>query len=356
MDRLESSLSILRSFVPPDLSLHYLVALVGPILELIGMTAGAMLLAYTFSLPLGLYLGSRMRGTGALHTMLSGVRAVPDLTLAIFCVILVGVGPAAGMIAMAIFYTAAIGKIFGDLFRTADVAPLEALRATGASGFQVAVFGLLPLRLSDVLTYGSYEFESAIRASVIVGAVGGGGLGAELVGTLNAFDFQRTTTLILVLVLMVAVIDQVTVRLRRNPKWLAVLLPPAAYALWTSLTGANSVRSRATHIRGHVSTGTKYRSMDENSAATGRDRRNCFVRDHARRRHRPAARTIVCAQRRSVICRGCGPPLSRSFAGRTRSRLGPRASRGRGNWPDCRDNGARAPLRGLPRQTVREVL
>ena len=235
MDRLESSLSILRSFVPPDLSLHYLVALVGPILESIGMTAGAMLLAYTFSLPLGLYLGSRMRGTGALHTMLSGVRAVPDLTLAIFCVILVGVGPAAGMIAMAIFYTAAIGKIFGDLFRTADVAPLEALRATGASGFQVAVFGLLPLRLSDVLTYGSYEFESAIRASVIVGAVGGGGLGAELVGTLNAFDFQRTTTLILVLVLMVAVIDQVTVRLRRNPKWLAVLLPPAAYALWTFL-------------------------------------------------------------------------------------------------------------------------
>ena len=132
MDSLGATLALLGSFFPPDLSLHYLVALVDPVLESIGMTAGAMLLAYLFSLPLGLYLGTRVPGAGALQGVLSGIRAIPDLTLAIFCVIFVGVGPAAGMIAMAIFYTAAVGKIFGDLFRTADNGPLEALRATGA--------------------------------------------------------------------------------------------------------------------------------------------------------------------------------------------------------------------------------
>ncbi|HVX92156.1 MAG TPA: phosphonate ABC transporter, permease protein PhnE [Xanthobacteraceae bacterium] len=240
MDALSSTFSLLFAFFPPELSPHYLAALLGPVLESIGMTAGAMVLAYAVSLPLGLYVGSRAAGTGAVHAVLSGVRAVPDLTLAIFCVIFVGVGPAAGMIAMAVFYTAAVAKIFGDLFRTADASPLDALRATGASRAQVAVFGLLPLKARDLLTYGSYEFESAIRASVIVGAVGGGGLGAELVGTLNAFDFHRTTTLILVLVAMVATVDQFTVRLRRNPGWLVALLPPALYALWRFLPEQSS--------------------------------------------------------------------------------------------------------------------
>lgn len=241
MQSLASTLSLLRSFVPPDLSAHYLIALISPVLELIGMTAGAMLLAYAVSLPLGLYIGSRGPGTAAVHAALSGARAIPDLTLAIFCVIFVGVGPAAGMIAMAVFYTAAVSKIFGDLFRTAEAGPLEALRATGAGPVQVALFGLVPLKLRDLLTYGSYEFESAIRASVIVGAVGGGGLGAELVGTLNAFDFHRTTTLILVLILVVAVIDQITVRLRSNATWMLVLLPAAAYAFWHFLPDNTSL-------------------------------------------------------------------------------------------------------------------
>jgi phosphonate transport system permease protein len=232
MSGLDTAATFLRLFVPPDLSVHYLVALAGPALESLGMTAGAILIAYAASLPLGLYIGLRGPGTRVIQAVLSGIRAVPDLTLAIFCVIVVGVGAGAGMIAMAIFYTAAIGKIFGDLFRTADNGPLEALRSTGASPTQVGLFGLLPLKFRDLLTYGSYEFESAVRASVIVGAVGGGGLGTELVGTLNAFDFQRTTTIILVLIAMVAAIDQLTVRLRRHPAWMLAFFPPAAYALW----------------------------------------------------------------------------------------------------------------------------
>jgi len=241
MDSFSTSLSLIGSFFPPDLAFHYLVALSGPVLESLGMTAGAMLVAYLLSLPLGLLIGLRVPGTGLLQALLSAVRAIPDLTLAIFCVIFFGVGPGAGMIAMAIFYTAAVGKIFGDLFRTADIGPLEALRATGASPVKVAIFGLIPLKLRDLLTYGSYEFESAIRASVIVGAVGGGGLGTELVGTLSAFDFHRATTLILVLILMVAAIDQITLHLRRHSLWLFALLPPAAYALWFYLPQQTSL-------------------------------------------------------------------------------------------------------------------
>src|SRR5262249_41529530 len=71
---------------------------------------------------------------------------------------------------------------------------------------------------SDLLSYGSYEFESAIRASVIIGAVGGGGLGSELVGSLAALDYHRVTTQILALVTVIAIFDKLTVWLRRRPQ------------------------------------------------------------------------------------------------------------------------------------------
>ncbi len=220
------------AFFPPDLSPHYLLALIAPVAETLGMAAGAMLLACTTSLPLGLWIGARLPGSRALTIVLSSLRAIPDLTLAILCVIVFGVGPGAGMLALAAYCSASAAKIFGDLFRTADPGPLEALRAVGGAPAQVALFGMLPLKRKDLFTYGAYEFDCAIRAAVIVGAVGGGGLGVELVGTLNAFEFQRTATLILILILLVSLSDQFTVLIRRDARWLAALLPPALYCLW----------------------------------------------------------------------------------------------------------------------------
>lgn len=227
-----SAWNTFASFFPPDLSPHYLWALKGPVLQTLAMTAGGMALAYALSLPMGLYLGARAPGSALILRVLSGLRAIPDLTLAIFCVIAFGIGPGAGLLALAIFYSAALGKVLADLFHTAAPAPLEALRATGATRFQTALFGLLPLKLSDVITYGSYEFECAVRSSVIVGAVGGGGLGAELVGTLSAFDFQRSATLVLILIVLVALIDQVALQMRRRPWIFYLLMPLGLYALY----------------------------------------------------------------------------------------------------------------------------
>lgn len=238
---MHSILSLITAFFPPDLSPHYLIALVPSVIDSLGMTAAAMLVAFSVSLPLGLAVGTGMPGARYVQTALVALRAIPDLTLAIFCVVLVGIGPGAGAMALAIFYTGAVAKIFGDLFGTAPPKPLEALRATGASRFQVALFGLLPLKLSDLLTYGSYEFESAVRASVIVGAVGGGGLGSELVGTLNALDFHRAMTLIIILVLLVTGIDRLTVALRGYPRLLLALLPVALIAGWTYMPHLMSV-------------------------------------------------------------------------------------------------------------------
>lgn len=220
----------LGAFFPPVLTPSYLLAL-GPVLiETLGLAVGAMFVAFAISLPLGVAAGLRLPGTGGLLAALAALRAIPDLTIAILCVILFGVGPGAGLLALAIYYTAVVAKMFADILRTAPRGPQDALRAIGASRLQTALYALLPLKRADLLTYGSYEFESALRASIIVGAVGGGGLGSELVGSLAALDFRRVTTQIILLVATVAILDQAAAWLRRHPRFLPALVPIGIWA------------------------------------------------------------------------------------------------------------------------------
>jgi phosphonate transport system permease protein len=222
---------LLAGFFPPDLSLSYLAALTVPLLQTVGMAAGGMLIACMIGLPLAMVIGAQVRGARLLYGLLSGLRAIPDLTLAILCVVVVGIGPAAGMLALAIFYAAMIGKVFADLFLAADWRPIEALRSVGATRLMVAFYGLLPITVTNLVSMGCYSFECAVRAAVIVGAVGGGGLGAELVGTINAFDYGRATTLIILLVILVSVLDSLSWLLRRHPRAVLLLIPFGIAAL-----------------------------------------------------------------------------------------------------------------------------
>ena len=227
------SLGASGSLFMPDLSVGYLCALIVPVIETLAMASGGMLVACAVGLALGLIVATRAPGTRVLYELLAGLRAIPDLTLAILCVVVFGIGPAAGLAALAIFYTAMIGKVFADLFLSAEQGPLDALRATGAPRLSVALFGLIPLKLKDLLTHGCYSFECAVRAAVIVGAVGGGGLGTELVGTLNALDYRRAATLIIVLVLIMRLIDQASWLVRRAPRLVFLLAPIGLAALWS---------------------------------------------------------------------------------------------------------------------------
>ncbi len=234
METLQRLFHLIGLFFPPYWSLHYFRALLVPIGQTIEMAAGGIFIALIVGMLTGIWVGAGLPADRWIYRLLSAFRSIPDLTLAIFCVVVVGIGPAAGMLALAIFYSAAIGKIFADLFLSADRNPVNALRATGAAKLSVALFGLLPLRMRDILSYGFYEFESAVRASVIVGAVGGGGIGTELVGTINALDYKRTSTLILVLIVVIALIDKGSHLLKKKPITVAVLLPLGFAAFWAN--------------------------------------------------------------------------------------------------------------------------
>jgi phosphonate transport system permease protein len=95
----------------------------------------------------------------------------------------------------------------------------------------VAFYGLLPITMTNLVSMGCYSFECAVRPAVIVGAVGGGGLGAELVGTINAFGYGRATTLIILLVILVSALDSLSWLLRRHPRATLLLVPLGLAAL-----------------------------------------------------------------------------------------------------------------------------
>jgi len=232
MQGAERFFSFLRQFFPPNHDPSYLWALRTPVIETLEMAAGAMLFSATIGLLLALYVGARMPGARSVYALLASVRAIPDLTMAILFVVVVGIGAPSGMLALAAFYTAAMGKVFADLFVSADPGPVEALRATGAGSLTVALYGLLPLRSKDLLTYGSYEFESKVRACVIVGAVGAGGLASEIMGTINEYKYDRTATVLILLVLLIILIDRISWLLRRYPILLLAFLPVGVISAW----------------------------------------------------------------------------------------------------------------------------
>jgi len=230
-----NSILHLLSLCTPYVSIAYLQALAPPVIDTIALALGAMFIAVAVSLPLAIAEALKLPGARLCLMVLTAFRSIPELTLAIFCVILFGVGPGAGLIALALYYAAATARMFSDILRTAPPGPIDALRATGASGLKLALFGLLPLTQADLLTYGAYEFECALRASIVVGAVGGGGLGGELVGSIAVLDFHRLATQVLVLVAVIAGFDALTVQLRRRPRWLllAVALGLAAVVTYS---------------------------------------------------------------------------------------------------------------------------
>jgi phosphonate transport system permease protein len=233
MHALQQLAAFLPAFFPPYFKWSYLKALLQePVPQTLGMAMGGSLIALTIGLLASLWIAAGLPGGRAIYALFTLLRSIPDLTLAILCVIGVGIGPGAGMLALGLFYSAAIGKVYTDLFRSADPEPIEALRSTGAGRLPVVLFGHLQLRFKDLLSYGAFEFESAMRASVIVGAVGGGGLGTEIVGTINATDFRRTTTLIILLVCLVATIDKIAYWVKRKPVLIWGLLPLGVCSIW----------------------------------------------------------------------------------------------------------------------------
>ena len=152
----------------------------------------------------------------ATRRLLELARTVPELVYALLFVIAFGLGPLAGVLALALHAAGALGKMSLELLEHVEPRPLEGMRASGANWFETMRFGAAPQILPGFLSYTLFRFELNVRASAVIGFVGVGGIGQELYVATRQFVYQDISAIILLLVAAVAILDQLSELARRR--------------------------------------------------------------------------------------------------------------------------------------------
>lgn len=150
----------------------------------------------------------------AARRFLEFCRGVPEILFALVLVFWVGIGPLAGVVAIVIHATGALGKLFAEVIENASMRPVDGIAAVGGDWFQRMRYGILPQVLPNFTSYALWRFEINVRASATVGFVGAGGIGAELSYVINFFSDDRVLAVLILIVLTVTVIDLISERAR----------------------------------------------------------------------------------------------------------------------------------------------
>ena len=149
-------------------------------------------------------------------SFLNVIRTIPDLFWAMIFVAGVGLGPFAGVLALFFFTLAIMAKLLSETVDSVDPGPLEAARATGGAHFPAVRVSVLPQVLPNYVAYALYVFEISIRASIVLGLVGAGGIGRVLEAQRVFFQFDRVLAIVIVIFVIVFLIEQISVALRRR--------------------------------------------------------------------------------------------------------------------------------------------
>ncbi|WP_236170687.1 phosphonate ABC transporter, permease protein PhnE [Pseudomonas pseudonitroreducens] len=202
--------------LPPDLSI--LPSLWRPALETLQIALWGTLLGIVLAVPLGFLAARNLHGNRWLYLgtrqLLNVIRSINELILALVFVSAVGLGPFPGVLALALHGVGMLGKFFAESIEEIDQGPIEALQATGARPLQVIAFGVLPQVITAWIAVVLYRFEVNLRSATVLGMVGAGGLGFELVSSLKLFKYPETAACILVITVMVVLADLLSNRLR----------------------------------------------------------------------------------------------------------------------------------------------
>lgn len=200
--------------------LGYLWRVAVKMVETFEIAIWATLLAMLGSAPLAYwsarnYTPNRLLYVTARATV-SLFRAMPELICALFLVLAYGFGPIAGVLALAIHSMGFLGKFYAEDIETADVKPQEALTAIGASKLRVLAYAVLPQVMPKFTGYTLYILDRNVRMATVVGLVGAGGIGQELKGRYDMYQYAHVGTILVVIFITVFLLDQVAAGLRRR--------------------------------------------------------------------------------------------------------------------------------------------
>jgi phosphonate transport system permease protein len=180
--------------------------------ETLAMSALGTLLAALFGLLLALpasrtHADDRARARAPARLLLNALRSIPELVWAALLIIAAGLGPFAGTLALAMHTTGVLGRLFAEAIENAPPGPGFALRAQGVGEGRILMYATLPQVLPQLLSYVLYRWENNIRAAAVLGVVGAGGLGQMLAFHMGLFQMRETSTVLIAMMLLVALVD-----------------------------------------------------------------------------------------------------------------------------------------------------
>jgi phosphonate transport system permease protein len=189
-------------------------------LETLAMAFLGTLLATLAAVPLG-FLGARNVIPQAvfhfgLRRLFDGIRGVDALIWALMFVNVVGLGPFAGVMAIAVSDTGTLAKLFAEAIENVERRQIDGVRAAGADRLQIMRFGILPQVLPVMLSHTLYFFESNTRSATILGVVGAGGIGLQLADRIRVNNWDEVAFILIMILLAVALIDRLSKTIRRR--------------------------------------------------------------------------------------------------------------------------------------------
>jgi len=217
------------SFWPLVLNAEFLQMVLRETWRTVAMATAGVTLALVLAVPLSL-LATRVLSLSALSgrmdrwpTLLRGcvratlivLRSIPELVWALVFVRVVGLGPTAGVLAIALTYGGMLGKVYAEILESGESHATQTLMRNGSGRLQAFVYALLPSHAAELASYTVYRWECAIRSSVVLGFVGAGGLGQQLDNSMKMFNGGEVATLLLVFIALVALADRVSAWLRK---------------------------------------------------------------------------------------------------------------------------------------------
>jgi phosphonate transport system permease protein len=218
MEGIPSIFGLIIESLPPDFT--EVRNWVKPLLDTLAMSVAGTAIAVFFSLPLGL-LSARNTSPHPLvyilsRGLLNGLRSIPELIMGIVFVAAVGFGSLPGVLALGLHSVGMVGKFFAEAIEHVAEEPVEAVQAAGGRPMQVVLHGVLPQILSQVADVSIYRWEYNFRASTVMGMVGAGGIGFELIGSLRLMQYREVSAILIVILVMVTLVDGFGAFLRRR--------------------------------------------------------------------------------------------------------------------------------------------
>lgn len=219
------------SFFPPAHSADFLWLLLRATWQTIAIATAGLSLALLAAIPLTLLASDalsisllesgRMRFSARLLRQLTRwllivLRSVPELVWALLLVRIVGLGATAGVLAIALTYSGMLGKVYAEILATADAHAAQSLLKNGASRLVAFVYGTLPNAAAELISYTAFRWECALRGSVVMGFVGAGGIGQSMDEAMKMLAGDEVSSMLLVLIGLVAGADKLSSELRKR--------------------------------------------------------------------------------------------------------------------------------------------